>query len=73
MNELSETFRGWISQETISGAIPAWDGRYHATVVLEKAKAFISFLPYKDGCEVVELRIQRFSGGYACVFDAFRA
>ncbi len=59
MNELSETFRGWISQETISGAIPAWDGRYHATVALEKAKAFISFLPYKDGCEVVELRIQR--------------
>ena len=59
MNELSEAFRSWISQQTVFDVLPIWSGNYHAVLALDRATAYISFLPYKNNEEVVELRIQR--------------
>lgn len=59
MSTLGVSFRAWVSKQTILGVSPCWQDDYRATFALETATAYVTFLPYKQGDEVLELRIQR--------------
>lgn len=59
MGEEGAGFRAWINKQSILGAAAVWHSEFHALFAPGTACAYITFLPFRDDHEIVELRIQR--------------
>lgn len=59
MNKLGISFRTWINKQEVMGTTFEWLDPFHARIRPDRLPAYVTFMPARDGNEVVELRIQR--------------
>lgn len=59
ISSIGESFRSWMSKQSVLGAGIDWLDHYHAVISPGAIVAYVSFVPLFDGHEVVEMRIQR--------------